>query len=99
MPAWWVNQGSTYAQERKGGYVWAPMKNKAGHPVQHHTNVSRLQPGDTIIHYAEGSIRAVGVVREKPTEKRRPEELPTESWADEGHFARVEYHDRRRRSC
>jgi 5-methylcytosine-specific restriction protein B len=73
MPAWWVNQGSTYAQERKGGYVWAPTKTKAGHAVEHHTNVSRLQPGDAIIHYAEGSIRAVGIVREKPTRKRRPD--------------------------
>src|SRR5688572_4558435 len=63
MPAWWVNQGSTYAQERKGGYVWAPTKTKAGRPVEHHTNVSRLQPGDAIVHYAGGSIRSVGVVR------------------------------------
>ena len=39
MPAaWWVNQGSTYLHERRGGYVWAPTKNKAGYPVKHHVN-------------------------------------------------------------
>ena len=93
MPtAWWVNQGSTYAQEMKGEYVWAPTKTKAGHPVEHHVNVSRLQPGDAIIHYADGAIRAIGFVRGTPGLQLRPPELPGHVWADEGHAAKVEYH-------
>src|SRR6478735_3015766 len=40
---WWVNQGSTYRQEREGGYVWAPKVTKAGHAVAHHVAVSRLR--------------------------------------------------------
>jgi 5-methylcytosine-specific restriction protein B len=90
--AWWVNQGSAYAQQRRGGYVWAPTKTKAGHPVEHHVNVNRLQPGDAIIHYANGAIHAVGIVREKAGIQTRPTELPTE-WGDEGYLARVEYND------
>src|SRR5688572_27862917 len=93
MPtAWWVNQGATFAQEMKGGYVWAPTKTKAGHPVEHHANVSRLQPGDAIIHYAVGSIRAIGFVREKPELQQRPSELPGHVWSNDGHFAKIEYH-------
>jgi hypothetical protein len=94
MPtAWWVNQGSTFQQERQGGYVWAPTKTKAGHPVAHHEAVNKLRSGDTIIHYAEGTIRAVGIVRERPRLENRPSELPAEPWAKEGFLARVEYHD------
>lgn len=26
---WWVNQGATYAKERDGGFLWAPMLSKA----------------------------------------------------------------------
>jgi hypothetical protein len=94
MPTvWWVNQGSRYQHERRGGYVWAPTKNKAGHPVTHHVNVNRLQPGDVIVHYAEGAVRAVGIVQENPRVERRPAELPSQAWGDEGYLARVEYHE------
>jgi 5-methylcytosine-specific restriction enzyme B len=94
MPtAWWVNQGTTYAQEREGGYVWAPTTNKAGHPLEHHTNVNRLEPGDTIIHYANGAIRAVSTVRERATKTTRPVELPSAPWENEGYHAKVDYRD------
>ena len=36
---WWVNQGATYTKERDGGFLWAPMLNKAGRraiPLGHH---------------------------------------------------------------
>ncbi|BBZ70189.1 hypothetical protein [Mycobacterium paraseoulense] len=32
---WWVNQNVTYAKERDGGFLWAPMVDKAGRPQYH----------------------------------------------------------------
>jgi hypothetical protein len=81
--AWWVNQGTTFDQDRQGGYVWAPIQTKAGHPVAHHTNVNRLAPGDVVIHYVKGQIRSVGIVSANPEVRARPSELPT-AWGDSG---------------
>jgi hypothetical protein len=92
MPAWWVNHGSTYAQERKGSYVWAPTKTKAEHPF----DIRQMRAAS-----ARGRNRSLrrrfysgrrNFAREADAEAPS-EELPTESWADEGHLARVEYHD------
>jgi hypothetical protein len=71
---WWVNQGGTHAHERAGGYLWAPAKNKAGHALEHHTNVMRLRPGDVVVHYANGEIYALGRVAGQPEHRRRPAE-------------------------
>ena len=87
---WWVNQGATYDQERKCGYVWARTNSKAGYPLEHHVNVSKLVPGDTIIHYANGAIRSVSAVTENAGVHERPAELPTEAWGREGYLARVD---------
>ena len=69
---WWVNQGSTYRQERDGGYVWAPKVTKRGTSVGHHTAVNDLRPGDLILHYKDGHVRAVGRVSANPESMRRP---------------------------
>jgi hypothetical protein len=58
---WWVNQGSTYKQERAGSYLWAPRAGKSNVAFAHRTNVSKLQPGDVILHYANNNILAVAV--------------------------------------
>jgi hypothetical protein len=29
---WWVNQGTSYKEQRDGGFLWAPMLNKLGRP-------------------------------------------------------------------
>ena len=88
---WWVNQGETFAIESKGGYVWAPQKNSQGSVLSHWANVSKLRVGQKILHYANGQIRAVGVVLEDAVDSPRPEELPTEPWEADGRYARVEY--------
>jgi 5-methylcytosine-specific restriction enzyme B len=46
-----------------------------------------------VVHYAKGSIRAIGIVLEKGVVHRRPSELPTESWNPDGYLAKIEYHD------
>ena len=71
-PAWWVNQGATFSEELAGGYVWAPQKTKSGFSVKHHTDVRRMKRGDTVLHYASGAIRAIGLVTKSAHDAERP---------------------------
>lgn len=88
---WWVNQGATYRQEREGGYVWAPKMTKAGRPAAHHVAVSQLRVGQQIVHYAQGSVRAVGYVVEDPESVHKPDELTGDAWDVDGYGCRVAY--------
>lgn len=88
---WWVNQGTSYAAQRDGWFVWAPEETKAGHPVAHHTNVTLLRAGDSIVHYANGAIRAIGEAIGPPEARARPAKLPGALWNEEGHYCPVEY--------
>jgi hypothetical protein len=90
---WWVNQGATYQAERSGGFVWAPQRTRSGGQLAHHVNVSRLRPGDVILHYANGLIRAVSEVSSPPVEAERPAVLPSEAWTDSGYLCEVQYFD------
>lgn len=93
MNVWWVNQGQTYGEERQGGFVWAPVSTKAGHPVAHHTRVSELRAGDVVVHYAGKAIRALSRVVADAERRRKPAVLATDAWEDDGHYCDVEYFD------
>lgn len=90
---WWVNQGQSYPPERKDSYVWAPKTDKRGRPLQHHTNVSLLRPGDAVVHYVDSEIRAISLVTEPPTNRDRPVGLPGGMWNTDGHYCSVRYFD------
>lgn len=85
--AWWVNQGNSYRFEVEHGIVQASLKNKAGHDLQHWKNIELLRPGDVIVHYAVGSIRALSVVTKQGTRGPRPWQSDDES----GRHAKTEY--------
>ena len=88
---WWVNQGSTYRQERDGGYVWAPKVTKAGHAVAHHVAVSKLRVGQMIVHYSDGAVRAIGYVAAAPQNVAKPKELTGDAWEKDGYGCEVIY--------
>ncbi len=90
---WWVNQGSTYRQERDGAYVWAPKLMKSGVPAKHHTAVTELQVGQKVVHYANGHIRAIGTVVASPEGHAKPDELTGDAWASDGNICRVTYRE------
>jgi hypothetical protein len=90
---WWVNQGHTYQQERIGNFVWAPAQNDQGQEFFHWTNVSKIQTGDLIFHYANGAIRSVSIAKSRGYESRRPNELPSKMWQSEGWRADLSYID------
>lgn len=89
---WWVNQGKTYEAERAGGYIWAPEHTKGGVRAAHHQAVRRVQPGDLIVHYSVGAIRAIGRAVSAGHAAERPGELPADEWGRAGLRADVEYH-------
>jgi hypothetical protein len=90
---WWVNQGTSYRVQRDGGYLWAPVQTQGGYSVAHHANVAELSPGDMVVHYANGAIRALGEVAGSAEQRPRPRELSDRRWGDEGHYAPVRYHE------
>ena len=68
---WLVSQGRNYEIERNGKYIWAPKCAEDGTEKFFWTNLTKLMPGDIIIHYSLG-LRAVSQVLEKCTESPDP---------------------------
>jgi MoxR-like ATPase len=73
--------------------VWAPQRGQGGRIVGHHQIVAQLKPGDLVLHYAKGFVRAVGLVTEAARTAPRPAELPEGQWGREGYLATLTYHD------
>ena len=72
LPAfWWVNQGATYDEARKIGFIWAPQKSKTGARLYHWENVSRVRAGDFIFHYADGALRAISKAKNDGYESKK----------------------------
>lgn len=88
MSYWWVNQSQSWAQERAGSYMWAPLRDGAGHRPGHWEAMTDVRLGDIVFHYASGAIRAVGTVTAQAELAPRPADLP-ESWEREGRVVRV----------
>ncbi|MGD9713662.1 MAG: EVE domain-containing protein [Thermomicrobiales bacterium] len=82
-PVWWVNQGAHYREERDGGYVWAPLTDKNGRTLGHWSSLRDVAPGDQVLSYANGRVRAVSTARGETREAPRPQELSDE-WQDSG---------------
>lgn len=90
---WWVNQGSAYAAERDGGYLWAGQKSSDGRNLPHHSNVMNLKPGQTIIHYANSEIVAIGTVADNPRRADRADFADPHSASDVGYLCAVDYRE------
>lgn len=90
--AWWVNHGERYDEERQGGFISAPKTADEDSPF-HELLHGRLRVGDATIHFADGRIRAVGIVQDSPRVEGRPAEMPGGVWVERRQIATVEYHD------
>ncbi|HHQ4530834.1 TPA: HNH endonuclease [Aeromonas hydrophila] len=58
MAFWWVNHKQTYSAEVGGGYIWSPKTNRNGSKNQTYINLTLTRPGDVVISYAGGFIKA-----------------------------------------
>ncbi len=83
---WWVYQGQSYDQGFTSGTLFA---GSAAPQVAHHLNVSRMTPGDVVLHCRQGKIVAIGETVAKPLRATRPYGPLAER--GEGWLTRVEY--------
>jgi hypothetical protein len=88
---WWVNQGSTYGKEREGGFIWAPMLNKANRPQRHWDAMDEVQRDDIILHYSVGFLRAASVAQGPA--RPEPNPLDTDAWQRDGRLIDTQYRD------
>lgn len=90
---WWVNHNQTYSAEVGGGYIWSPMTNRNGSKNQTYINLTLTRPGDVVISYAGGLIKAIGLVAAPCSEKSKPSEFGSagDSWSDTGWEVRIDW--------
>ena len=92
---WWVNQGRTYEVQRSGGYLFASSGSGSGREVPSWEALKEMQPGDTVFHYSEGSLRALGKVSAAAEQSPHPEgeREGAHANADQGYKVAIEYND------
>ena len=88
---WWVNQGATYTKERDGGFLWAPMLNKAGRPQYHWDTMDEVREGDVVLHYSNGSLRAASHV--SAAARPAPNPLGDQAWEEAGRLVETQYQE------
>ena len=86
---WWANQGSTYDEARKIGFIWAPKESKSGTRIYHWKNVSRVRAGDFIFHYADGELRAISKAKSDGYEAKKV--LGGNEWSNDGWRVDADY--------
>jgi putative restriction endonuclease len=100
MNYWWVNQNETYRQERNGGYMWCPKKNKRvkGYAKSpHYDNMLRVVPGDIVFSFRQRRIPSLGVIQSLAYSASKPTEFGRagRNWDDDGWRVDVDYRDLR----
>jgi hypothetical protein len=90
---WWVNQGATYQQERRGGYLWAPLKDQRGAALAHWESLAKVCRGDVVVHYLDGAVRALSLATSEAKLMPRPAEFRPTPWAEEGRRLLVTYYE------
>lgn len=90
---WWVNHKQTFKAEFDGGYIWSPKTNKNGARNKTYENLTQVEPGDVVVSYADGVIKAIGIAISNYAEAPKPEEFGTigESWAATGWLVSVNW--------
>ena len=91
VAVWWVNQGTTYRAAREGGFLWAPLRNRAGRTEYHWETMAEVRPGDIVLHYSNNAVRAVSRITEAATIRPAPREIANGPWESEGRYVKAEY--------
>ncbi|WPN32135.1 hypothetical protein QMK54_10455 [Pseudomonas sp. P5_109] len=90
---WWVNHKKTHLDEYAGGYIWSPKKKRNGAANQTYLNLTLVSPGDIVVSYADGSIKAIGVASGLHHEEPIPEShwQAAEYWQELGWMVPIEW--------
>ncbi|MFM2566398.1 HNH endonuclease [Bacillus sp. GX] len=87
-----VFQNKSYIEERSGGYLWAPQKNKIGQTFHHWEDMKKIKKGDIIFNSYKGQLVSVLIAKENCKEHERPTVLDQlELWEKEGWMVNAEY--------
>jgi 5-methylcytosine-specific restriction protein B len=93
MAVWWVFQNKSYERSRDGGYLWAPILDKAGHKKSHWETMAEVRPGDIVFSCRGRRIVATSVARSEAYLADQPNPLDAEFWAGHGRRVDVAYVD------
>lgn len=82
IKAFWVNQGSTYLEERNAGLLWAPERTAGtstvgGSKLVHWETMTEVEPGDVVFTYANSHLRGYAVASSAAVLMGRPYEAGT----------------------
>lgn len=98
MSYWWVNQGQTYEEERRGGYLWSPKFASNGSRRSFYDAMTDVAVDDIVFHYVSkpaGRVRSLSLVTSPAVSAEQPAELRhTGLWGDDGWRVEVQHVDR-----
>jgi len=94
MNYFFVFQNKSYEEERNGGYLWAPQKNKNGQTFHHWTDMKLIKKGDIIFNSFNGKLVSILTAQANCQEHERPTGLEQlDLWEKDGWLVDVEYSD------
>ena len=91
MKFWWVSQNKTYNEEKNGGFLWAPKKNKNLKTFFHWKTMEDIEIGDIIFSYVNQKIVAYSIAKTHAYDFDKPFENEEELWEKKGLKVDVEY--------
>lgn len=98
MSYWWVNQGQTYDEERRGSYLWSPKRASDGSRRSYYDAMTDVAVDDVVFHYVskpDAYVRSLSLVTGPATSAEQPPELRhTDMWNDDGWRVEVRHVDR-----
>lgn len=88
-----VFQNKTFHDEMRGGYLWAPQRNRDGHTRTHWTNMTKVKKGDIIFSSYQRKIVSVNIAKGQCYDKNIPVALDeVKLWEREGWQVDAAYH-------
>lgn len=89
---WLVNLGQYYNEQREGGFLWAPLVNKAGRKESHWESLQNVKKGDIVFCNKKGFIVSIGIVLKPAYSFKIPNEF-NNTWEEYGRKIDVKYID------
>lgn len=97
MAVYYVFQGETYKEERSGGYVWSPQRNRRGGRNAGYEMMTEIRKNDFILHNSNGRVMSISIAKADCYEANQPQELSdantTVEWDDDGYRVDTDYFD------
>ncbi len=97
MSIYYVFQGVTYSQERSGGYVWSPKRDKNGNNNAGYKMMTNIRKGDFILHNSNGKIESISVAVSDCFDAPQPHEIKNKNkpieWNNNGYRVNLNYFD------